>query len=104
MAQLRSDVRYQGSLVSITDVSCRPSSCRIGGEEEVERPEVAFPRAVVFVRHTGFEETVADANPVLLCNAHVVSRVSTAILAAAGAPRFCSPRLSSQKVATNNPN
>ena len=81
MAQLRSDLRYQGSLVSITDVSCRPSSRRLGGEEEVERPEIVFPRAGVFVRHTGFEEIVADANQVLFFNGHDVYRVSHPILA-----------------------
>jgi AraC family transcriptional regulator len=81
MAQLRSKVRYQGSLVSITDVSCRPSSCRLGGEEEVERPEIVFPRAGVFVRHIGSEETLADQNQVLFFNEHDVYRVSHPILA-----------------------
>ena len=81
MAQLRSDVRYQGPLVSITDVSCRPSSCRLGGEEQVENPEIVFPRAGVFVRHIGFEEIVADANQVLFFNGHEIYRVSHPILA-----------------------
>ena len=81
MAQLRSDVRYQGPLVSITDVSCRPSSCRLGGEEQVENPEIVFPRAGVFVRHIGFEEIVADANQVLFFNGDEVYRVSHPILA-----------------------
>jgi AraC family transcriptional regulator len=81
MAQLRSDVRYQGSLVSITDVSCRPSSCRLGGEEHAETPEIVFPRVGVFVRRTGRAEIVADANHVLFFNGQEVYRVSHPILA-----------------------
>src|SRR4051794_39277992 len=76
MAHLRSHVRFRGSLVSITDVRCRPSTCRLSNEEQATTPEVVFPRSGVFVRHTGNRQVVADANHVLFFNATEVYRVS----------------------------
>ena len=73
MAQLQSHVRYRGSLVSITDVCCRPSTCQLSGEEQAATPEVVFPRAGVFVRHIGNQEVLAKANHVLFFN-HLLIR------------------------------
>jgi AraC-like DNA-binding protein len=69
MSQFRSDVRYRGALVSITDVRCRPSSGRLSGEEQANAHEVVFPRAGVFVKHAGGRRAVADPNHVLFFNA-----------------------------------
>ena len=80
MAQLQSHVRYRGSLVSITDVSCRPSTCRLSGEEQAAAPEIVFPRAGVFVKHTGAQQILANANHVLFFNGNEVYRVSHPIL------------------------
>src|SRR5436190_7975377 len=76
MAHLQSNVRYRGCLVSVTDVCCRPSTCRLSGEEQTATPEIVFPRAGVFVRHTGNQQVVADANHVLFFNANEIYRVS----------------------------
>ena len=75
LAQLQSHVRYRGSLVSITDVCCRPSTCQLSGEEQAATPEVVFPRAGVFVRHIGNQEVLAKANHVLFFN-HLLIRNS----------------------------
>ena len=48
MAHLQSNVRYRGCLVSVTDVCCRPSTCRLSGEEQTATPEMVFPRTGVF--------------------------------------------------------
>jgi AraC family transcriptional regulator len=76
MAHLQPNVRYRGSFVSITDVRCRPSTCRLSDEEQSAAPEIVFPRTGVFVRHIGPEEVVADANHVLFFNANESYRVS----------------------------
>jgi len=80
MDYLQSHVRYHGSLVSITDVRCRPSTCALSGEEHVAAPEIVFPRAGVFVWHKGAEEFLADANHVLFFNSMEGYRVSHPIL------------------------
>ncbi|HKC63287.1 MAG TPA: AraC family transcriptional regulator [Pyrinomonadaceae bacterium] len=69
MSQFQSDVRYRGSLVSITDIRCRPSACGLSGEEYASVHEVVFPRAGVFVKHVGHRRAVADPNHVLFFNA-----------------------------------
>jgi AraC-like DNA-binding protein len=76
MALLQSSVRFSGSFVSITDVSCRPATCRLSGEEQTATPEIVFPRAGVFVKHSGNQQVVADANHVLFFNANEIYRVS----------------------------
>jgi len=80
MAHLQSHIRYRGSLVSITEVRCRPSTCRLSGEEQTDTPEIVFPRTGVFVKHTGAHQILADANQVLFFNANEVYRVSHPIL------------------------
>jgi AraC family transcriptional regulator len=80
MGHLQSHVRYRGSLVSITDVRCRPPTCRLGGDEQAALPEIVFPRAGVFVKHSGRDEVVADANHVVFFNADEVYRVSHPIV------------------------
>ena len=76
MADLQTNVRYRGCLVSITDVRCRPSTCRLSGEEETDNAEIVFPRSGVFVKHTGNQQVVADANQVLFFNANESYRIS----------------------------
>jgi AraC family transcriptional regulator len=76
MSQLHSHVRYCGSLVSITDVRCRPSTGRPSGEEQATAHEVVFPRAGVFVKHVRDQRAVADSNHVLFFNANEPYRVS----------------------------
>jgi AraC family transcriptional regulator len=76
MSQLHSHVRYCGSLVSITDVRCRPSTGWPGGEEQATEHEVVFPRAGVFVKHVGNQQAVADSNHVLFFNANEPYRIS----------------------------
>ncbi|PYJ77151.1 MAG: AraC family transcriptional regulator [Verrucomicrobia bacterium] len=76
MSHLHSHVCYCGSLVSITDVRCRPSTGRPSGEEQTTAHEVVFPRAGVFVKHVGNQQAVADSNHVLFFNANEPYRVS----------------------------
>ena len=76
MAHLQPNVRYRGCFVSVTDVRCRPSTCRLSGEEQTEIPEIVFPRTGVFVKHSGRQQVVADANHVLFFNANEIYRVS----------------------------
>jgi AraC family transcriptional regulator len=76
MAHLHPNVRYRGCFVSITDVRCRPSTCRLSGEEQAEIPEIVFPRTGVFIKHTGRQQVVGDANHVLFFNANEIYRVS----------------------------
>ena len=76
MAHLQSNVRYRGCLVSVTDVCCRPSTCRLSDEEQTATPEIVFPRTGVFVKHMGNQQVVADANHVLFFNANEIYRVS----------------------------
>ena len=76
MAHLHSDVRYRSSLVSITDIRCRPSTGRLSAEEQATTPELVLPRAGVFVKHVRDRQVVANANHVLFFNANEVYRVS----------------------------
>jgi AraC-like DNA-binding protein len=76
MSQFQSRVRYRGPLVSVTDVRCRPSTSRSGGEERAAAHELVFPRAGVFVKHVGRRRAVADPNHVLFFNAGEPYRVS----------------------------
>lgn len=62
--------------MSITDVRCRPSTSRSGGEEQAAAHELVFPRAGVFVKHVGGQRAVADPNHVLFFNAGEPYRVS----------------------------
>jgi AraC family transcriptional regulator len=76
MSQLHSHVRYCGSLVSITDVRCRPLPGRPSEEEQTTAHEVVFPRAGAFVKHVGNQQAVADSNHVLFFNANEPYRIS----------------------------
>src|SRR5205085_10692494 len=76
MSQLQSHARYRSSLVSITDIRCRPSTPRSSGEEQATAHELVFPRAGVFVKHVGHRQAVADPNHVLFFNAGEPYRVS----------------------------
>jgi len=76
MSELHSQVRYCSDVVSIADIRCRPSTNRLGAEEQATVHEVVFPRAGVFVRHIGREQHVADSNHVLFFNRNEPYRVS----------------------------
>src|SRR6266550_4794296 len=76
MSELHSHVRYCSDVVSIADVRCRSSANRLSAEEQTSVHEVVFPRAGVFVRHTGREQHVADSNHVLFFNRNEPYRVS----------------------------
>jgi hypothetical protein len=47
------------SLLSIADVSCRPSTRRQSSEEQTTTHQVVLPRAGVFVKHSGRQHTYA---------------------------------------------
>jgi AraC-like DNA-binding protein len=76
MSQFESHVRFRSSLLSITDVSCRPSTCRQSNEEHTTVHQVVLPRAGVFVKHSGRQQAVADPIQVLFFNANEPYRVS----------------------------
>src|SRR5205807_4365965 len=76
MSELQSHLRYHSALVSITDVCCRPTTGRLGHEEQTKVPEMMFSRAGTFVRHIGQRQTVANPNHVLFFNANEPYRVS----------------------------
>jgi AraC family transcriptional regulator len=73
---LHSQVLYQGPLVSISDVRCRPTDGGCGCEEESADHAVVFPRAGVFVKHIASRSVVADCNHVLFFNGRQPYRVS----------------------------
>ncbi len=76
MIELRSQDIYSGTLVSITDVYCQPSSPGCGSEEETTAPKIVFPRAGVFLKHLGGHRIVADPNHILFFNAGESYQVS----------------------------
>jgi len=79
MANLRTDVLFHGSVVSIADVRCRAGRSPCGGEEHAGDHELVVTRSGVFVKHTGRagrHQVVADATRALLLNRHEPYRVS----------------------------
>jgi AraC family transcriptional regulator len=76
MSQFKSCVRFRSSLLSITDFSCRPLTCRQSNEEQTTVHQVVLPRAGVFVKHSGRLQAVADSNQVIFFNANEPYRVS----------------------------
>ena len=76
MAGLHYHDLFDSSLVTVTDVCCRPSDAGCGGEEDCDSPRIAFTRTGVFVKHVGRERVVADLNHVVFFNAREPYRVS----------------------------
>jgi AraC family transcriptional regulator len=74
--QLHYHTLFRSSMVTITDVRCRPVSCACGTEEESSDDSIAFPRAGAFVKHVGRQRVVADSNQVVFFNRGESYRVS----------------------------
>jgi AraC family transcriptional regulator len=91
MSQLQSHLRYRGSLVSITDVCCRPATLSISDVEQATVHEIVFPRAGVFVMHVGHSQIVADPNHVLFFNAKELYRVKHPVLGGDDCTSFTFP-------------
>jgi AraC family transcriptional regulator len=68
---------FRSSLVTVSDVRCRPSCHSCGPEEDASIHGLVFPRTGIFVRHLSAKNhVVADPTRVLFFNRHETYRVS----------------------------
>ncbi len=76
MAYYSETTCYQSALVIVKDHCCRPANLKCGRELQINGHEMLFPRAGVFVKHSGREQIVADPNHVLFFNHGELYRAS----------------------------
>src|SRR4051794_31476462 len=75
-AEISSDLLLNAASLSIRDVYCR-GTCRDRGSEEHARvTSLVFTSRGTYIRHVGQNQSVAEANQVLLFNAGESYRVS----------------------------